>query len=93
MTLFRPEQLELVVSTLAVLVYACLVATVVFRPRPGPNTLPPRPTIQLVPFQWISDMHRQLRTPKLSLVLGCIAGALFLAPRASPVQVQPTRMV
>jgi len=49
------------VATAAVVLYACLTAAAVFLPLPGPNTARPRQTIQLRPFQWIGDVHRELR--------------------------------
>ncbi|HET6499941.1 MAG TPA: VanZ family protein [Amycolatopsis sp.] len=48
------------VATAAVACYACLIAAAVFLPLPGPHTRQPRQTIQLRPFQWISDVHREL---------------------------------
>jgi glycopeptide antibiotics resistance protein len=51
----------------AVAVYACLVAAAVFFPLPGPGTRPPAQTIQLVPFQWTSDVGRELRERGLSI--------------------------
>ncbi|MTD59164.1 VanZ family protein [Amycolatopsis pithecellobii] len=41
--------------TAAVLCYACLALAVVFLPLPGPRMRPLAQTIQLVPFQWITD--------------------------------------
>lgn len=40
------------------LCYACIAAVLVFLPLPGPDTRPPIQTIQLVPFHWITDVHR-----------------------------------
>lgn len=59
--------LKRLLATALVSVYAGLVAAVVFLPLPGPTTRPPRQTIQLVPFQWIADMHRELRHSGFSL--------------------------
>jgi glycopeptide antibiotics resistance protein len=55
------------VSTAAVAVYVCLVAGVVFLPLPAPGARPPVHTIQLVPFQWILDVGRELRERGLSI--------------------------
>jgi glycopeptide antibiotics resistance protein len=49
-----------VVRTAAVTFYACLTLAVVFLPLPGPGTRRPRQTVQLHPFQWISDVHSEL---------------------------------
>lgn len=54
-------------STAAAVVYACLVAAAVFFPLPGPGARPPAQTIQLVPFQWTSDVGRELRERGLSI--------------------------
>ncbi|MFD2417910.1 VanZ family protein [Amycolatopsis pigmentata] len=54
-------------SAAAVAVYACLVAAAVFFPLPGPGAHPPAQTIQLVPFQWTSDVGRELRERGLSI--------------------------
>jgi glycopeptide antibiotics resistance protein len=58
--------LRQVSATIAVVVYACLTAVAVFLPLPGPDTPQPRQTIQLVPFQWIDDVHRELQERGLS---------------------------
>lgn len=61
-------QIRRVVASGAVLLYGCLVAAAVFLPLPGPTTPRPTQTIQLVPVQWIDDVHRELRTQGLSWV-------------------------
>lgn len=52
-------------TTAAVLCYACLAPAVVFLPLPGPHTRHLAQTIQLVPFQWIADVHRDAAGPGL----------------------------
>ncbi|TNC26149.1 VanZ family protein [Amycolatopsis alkalitolerans] len=54
-----------VVRTAAVLCYACLGLAVVFLPLPGPRTRPLVQTIQLVPFQWITDVRTDAAGPGL----------------------------
>lgn len=54
-----------VVTTAAVLCYACLALAVVFLPLPGPRTTPLVQTIQLVPFQWITDVRADAIGPGL----------------------------
>ena len=49
-----------VASTAALVCYACLGLSVVLLPLPGPNTRHLAQTVQLVPFQWIADVRREL---------------------------------
>ncbi|KAA9161133.1 VanZ family protein [Amycolatopsis acidicola] len=49
-----------IVSTAAVLGYACLALSMVFLPVPGPGTRQLAQTIQLVPFQWITDVRTDM---------------------------------
>ncbi|NKQ58528.1 VanZ family protein [Amycolatopsis sp. K13G38] len=49
-----------VAATGALLCYFCLALAVVLLPLPGPNTRPLSQGIQLVPFQWIDDVRREL---------------------------------
>ncbi len=49
-----------VVTTAAVLFYGCLALAVVFLPLPGPGTRRLSQTVQLHPFQWITDIHTEL---------------------------------
>jgi glycopeptide antibiotics resistance protein len=55
----RPRARGLV-TTAAVVFYACMALAVVFLPLPGPGTRPLSQTVQLHPFQWISDIHTEL---------------------------------
>jgi glycopeptide antibiotics resistance protein len=52
-----------VAATAAVLCYACLAVAVVFLPLPGPNARRLTQTVQLVPFQWISDVRTTMAGP------------------------------
>lgn len=54
-----------VAATAAVLCYACLALAVVFLPLPGPRTRPLAQNIQLVPFQWITDVRTDAVGPGL----------------------------
>lgn len=54
-----------IATTAAVLCYACLAPAVVFLPLPRPHTRHLAQTIQLVPFQWIADVHRDAAGPGL----------------------------
>ncbi|MFJ7211260.1 VanZ family protein [Amycolatopsis sp. NPDC098790] len=47
-------------STAAVLLYGCMTLAVVFLPLPGPGTRRLSQTVQLHPFQWISDIHTEM---------------------------------
>ncbi|GHF57150.1 glycopeptide antibiotics resistance protein [Amycolatopsis bartoniae] len=47
-----------VAATGALLCYACLALAVVFLPLPGPRAHHLAQDVQLVPFQWIADVHR-----------------------------------
>lgn len=49
-----------VATTGAVTLYACLAAAVVVLPLPGPGTGRLSQTVQLVPFQWLSDIGTEL---------------------------------
>ncbi|WP_052371485.1 VanZ family protein [Amycolatopsis taiwanensis] len=60
-------QLRRLVAAISVLVYACFVASAVFFPLPGPYTTPPSQGLQLVPFQWVDDVCRELRYTGFSL--------------------------
>jgi len=55
----RPRARGLV-TTAAVAFYACMALAVVFLPLPGPGTRRLSQTVQLHPFQWISDIHTEL---------------------------------
>jgi glycopeptide antibiotics resistance protein len=44
----------------AVTLYSCLALAVVLLPLPGPNTPRLSQTIQLEPFQWVTDIHTEL---------------------------------
>ncbi|WP_037354353.1 VanZ family protein [Amycolatopsis orientalis] len=48
------------VTTAAVVFYACMALAVVFLPLPGPNSRRLEQTVQLEPFQWIADIHTEL---------------------------------
>jgi glycopeptide antibiotics resistance protein len=54
-----------VATTAAVLCYVCLALAVVFLPLPTPQTRPLAQTIQLVPFQWISEVRADAVGPGL----------------------------
>lgn len=58
-----------VATTAAVLCYACLAPAVVFLPLPGPHTRHLAQTIQLVPFQWVADVHHDAAGPGLAAAL------------------------
>ncbi|SFW55226.1 Glycopeptide antibiotics resistance protein [Amycolatopsis australiensis] len=47
-------------TTAAVLLYGCMTLAVVFLPLPGPGTRRLSQTVQLHPFQWITDIHTEL---------------------------------
>ncbi len=49
-----------IAATGAVLLYGCLTLAVVFLPLPGPGTRRLSQTVQLHPFQWITDIHTEL---------------------------------
>lgn len=49
-----------IATTAAVLFYACMTLAVVFLPLPGPGTRRLTQTVQLHPFQWITDIHSEL---------------------------------
>jgi glycopeptide antibiotics resistance protein len=49
-----------IVTTAAVLLYGCMTLAVVFLPLPGPGTRRLSQTVQLHPFQWITDIHTEL---------------------------------
>ena len=55
-----------VITTAVVTLYACLALAVVFLPLPGPYTKHPSQTVQLHPFQWVSDIHAELLKHGLS---------------------------
>ncbi|WP_406639688.1 VanZ family protein [Amycolatopsis sp. WGS_07] len=55
----RPRLRNLVTSA-AVVFYACMALAVVFLPLPGPNSRRLEQTVQLEPFQWIADIHTEL---------------------------------
>ncbi|TKG73206.1 VanZ family protein [Prauserella endophytica] len=46
--------------TAGVTLYACLAVAVVLLPLPGPGTPPLAQTVQLVPFQWVTDIGTEL---------------------------------
>jgi glycopeptide antibiotics resistance protein len=47
-------------TTAAVLLYGCMTLAVVFLPLPGPGTRRLSQTVQLHPFQWITDIHTEV---------------------------------
>lgn len=47
-------------TTGAVLLYGCMTLAVVFLPLPGPGTRRLSQTVQLHPFQWITDIHTEM---------------------------------
>jgi glycopeptide antibiotics resistance protein len=49
-----------ILTTAAVLLYGCLTLAVVFLPLPGPGARRLSQTVQLHPFQWITDIHTEL---------------------------------
>ncbi len=49
-----------IATTAAVLFYACMTLAVVFLPLPSPGTRRLTQTVQLHPFQWITDIHTEL---------------------------------
>lgn len=55
----RPR-LRSLVTTASVVFYACLALAVVFLPLPGANATRLEQTVQLRPFQWITDVHSEL---------------------------------
>ncbi|WP_033289962.1 VanZ family protein [Amycolatopsis jejuensis] len=55
------------VATAAVVFYACMALAVVFLPLPGPNGRRLEQTVQLQPFQWITDIHSELVKHGLSM--------------------------
>jgi glycopeptide antibiotics resistance protein len=55
----RPQGRSLA-TTAAVVLYACMALAAVFLPLPGPHSKRLEQTVQLVPFQWISDIHMEL---------------------------------
>ncbi|HVV13971.1 VanZ family protein [Amycolatopsis sp.] len=61
-------------ATAAVLGYACLALAMVFLPLPGPRTRHLAQTIQLVPFQWITDVRTDMTGPGL---LGALTTTAF----------------
>ncbi|WP_020663851.1 VanZ family protein [Amycolatopsis benzoatilytica] len=61
----RP-QLRSLVTTAAVVLYGCMTLAVVFLPLPGPNSRRLEQTVQLVPFQWVTDIHTELAKHGLS---------------------------
>jgi glycopeptide antibiotics resistance protein len=48
------------VTTAAVLLYGCMTLAVVFLPLPAPGARRLSQTVQLHPFQWITDIHTEL---------------------------------
>ncbi|WP_328605351.1 VanZ family protein [Amycolatopsis sp. NBC_00345] len=54
------------VTTAAVVFYACMALAVVFLPLPGAHSRRLEQTVQLRPFQWISDIHTELLKHGLS---------------------------
>jgi glycopeptide antibiotics resistance protein len=62
-----------VATTAAVLCYTCLALAVVFLPLPGPRTPQLTQTIQLVPFQWITDARMDATGPGLLHALSTTA--------------------
>lgn len=55
----RPR-LRRLVTTAAVVFYACMALAVVFLPLPSANGRRLEQTVQLRPFQWIADIHTEL---------------------------------
>ncbi|HWD04621.1 MAG TPA: VanZ family protein [Amycolatopsis sp.] len=55
----RPR-LRGLVTTAAVVFYACMALAVVFLPLPDANGARLEQTVQLRPFQWIADVHTEL---------------------------------
>ena len=49
-----------ILTTAAVLFYGCMTLAVVLLPLPGPGTRRLDQTVQLHPFQWITDIHTEL---------------------------------
>jgi len=49
-----------ILTTAAVLLYGCMTLAVVLLPLPGPGTRRLTQTVQLHPFQWITDIHTEL---------------------------------
>ena len=49
-----------ILGTAAVLLYGCMTLSVVLLPLPGPGTRRLTQTVQLHPFQWITDIHTEL---------------------------------
>ncbi|WP_026360566.1 VanZ family protein [Amycolatopsis nigrescens] len=53
-------------GTAAVILYGCLALAVVLLPLPGPNSRQLEQTIQLNPFQWVTDIGTELHKHELS---------------------------
>ncbi len=53
-------RLRPVLTMAAVLLYATMTLAVTFLPLPGPGAKRPSQTVQLHPFQWITDIHTEL---------------------------------
>ncbi|AUI62511.1 VanZ family protein [Amycolatopsis sp. BJA-103] len=53
-------RLRPVLTMAAVLLYATMTLAVTFLPLPGPGVKRPSQTVQLHPFQWITDIHTEL---------------------------------
>ncbi|WP_103353973.1 VanZ family protein [Amycolatopsis sp. CA-128772] len=53
-------RLRAIAATAAVLLYGCMTLAVVLLPLPGPGTRRLTQTVQLHPFQWITDIHTEL---------------------------------
>ncbi|MEQ0559406.1 VanZ family protein [Amycolatopsis sp. NEAU-NG30] len=49
-----------ILTTAAVLFYGCMTVAVVLLPLPGPGTRRLAQTVQLHPFQWITDIHTEM---------------------------------
>ncbi|MEC3975586.1 VanZ family protein [Amycolatopsis sp. H20-H5] len=54
-------------TTAAVLLYSCMTLAVVFLPLPAPGARRLSQTVQLHPFQWITDIHGELVKHGLSM--------------------------
>ena len=61
----RPQPRSLA-TTAAVTLYACMALAAVLLPLPGPNSKRLEQTVQLVPFQWVTDIHTELAKHGLS---------------------------
>ncbi|WP_158879476.1 VanZ family protein [Amycolatopsis anabasis] len=55
-----------VTATGALILYGCLAVAVVLLPLPGPHTRRLEQTVQLVPFQWITDVGTELHRHDLA---------------------------